>query len=266
MRIDLQLSPGAHDWPALRGAALAAEAAGFSTFWTYDHLSGTSLRGDGMLECFTLLGALAASTRTIGLGSMVANVFNRPPGVLMTAAASVQSISHGRFVLGLGGGAAPGSPWAREHEVLDIALLPTQAERMGRVADVVDLLDAVWRADRDDRYAGFARPDPRPPIIVGVNSATALAEMAGRRADGVNVAGASAKAEALLAAAHRARATAGRTGSWDASVWAFWRDELLDPAHPDRQRWAAWGVTRLVLVGLEPLADGAVERAARWLR
>ena len=266
MRIDLQLSPGAHDWPALRDAALAAEAAGFDTFWTYDHLSGTSLRGDGMLECFTLLGALAASTRTIGLGSMVANVFNRPSGVLMTAASSVQTISGGRLVLGLGAGAAPGSRWAREHEVLGIALLATQSERMGRVAEVVSLLDAVWRPDRDERYAGFARSDPRPPVIVGVNSATALAELAGRRADGVNVAAAGPKAEALLAAAHRARATAGRTGSWDASVWAFWRDELLDPAHPDRQRWAAWGVTRLVLVGLEPLADGAIERAARWLR
>ena len=265
MRIDLQLSPGAHDWPALRDAALAAEAAGFDTFWTYDHLSGRSLRGDGMLECFTLLGALAASTRTIGLGSMVANVFNRPPGVLMTAASSVQAMSDGRFVLGLGAGAAPGSPWAREHEVLDIALLATQTERMGRLAAVVDLLDAVWRPDRDDRYAGFARPDLRPPVIVGVNSATALAELAGRRADGVNVAGGSPKAEALLAAAHRARAGARRAGSWDASVWAFWRDELLDPAHPDRQRWAAWGVTRLVLVGLEPLAGAAIERAARWL-
>ena len=78
MRIDLQLSPGAHGWPALRGAALAAEAAGFSTFWTYDHLSGTSLRGDGMLECFTLLGALAASTRTSAW-------IDRPPDSQMQA-------------------------------------------------------------------------------------------------------------------------------------------------------------------------------------
>ena len=266
MRIDLQLSPGAHDWGMLRDAALAGETAGFDTFWTYDHLSGASLRGDGMLECFTLLGALAASTRTIGLGSMVANVVNRPPGVLMTAAASVQAISEGRFVLGLGGGAAPGSPWAREHEVLDIPLLATQAERQGRVEAVIDLLGQVWDAGRDETFAGLPVPSPPPPIIIGVNSATALAQLAGRKADGVNVAGASPKAEALLAAAARARAAAGRHTPWDASVWAFWRDELLDPEHPDRRRWTSWGVTRVVLVGLQPLADGAVERAARWLR
>ena len=266
MRIDLQLSPGAHGWRALRDAALAGEAAGFDTFWAYDHLSGTSLRGEDMLECFTLLGALAAATRTIGLGSMVANVFNRPPGVLMTAAASVHAISGGRFVLGLGGGAAPGSPWAREHEVLDIPLLATQAERQGRVEAVIDLLAEVWETGRAERFAGLPLPLPRPPVVVGVNSATALAELAGRKADGVNVAGASPKAQSLLAAAARARAGAGRETPWDASVWAFWRDELLDPDHPDRLRWASWDVTRLVLVSLEPLADGAVERAARWLR
>jgi alkanesulfonate monooxygenase SsuD/methylene tetrahydromethanopterin reductase-like flavin-dependent oxidoreductase (luciferase family) len=213
-----------------------------------------------------LLGALAAATRTIGLGSMVANVSNRPPGVLMTAAASVQAISGGRFVLGIGGGAAPGSPWAREHEVLDIALLATQAERQGRVEAVIDLLHEVWDADRPERFAGMPLPVPPPPIVVGVNSATALAQLAGRKADGVNVAGTSPKAEALLTAAAHAHSASARTSPWDASVWAFWRDELLDPDHPDRRRWASWGVTRLLLVGLQPLADGTVERAARWLR
>ena len=51
-------------------------------------------RGDRMLECFTLLGALAATTSTIELGVLVANVWNRQVGTLVSAAASVLALPH----------------------------------------------------------------------------------------------------------------------------------------------------------------------------
>ena len=103
MKIDIQFSPAANDWPALRDAVLRAEADGYDTTWVFDHFDGAMIQGDRpMLECFTLLGALAAATTTIGLGPLVANVANRHPAVLAAAASSVQRISGGRLVLGLG--------------------------------------------------------------------------------------------------------------------------------------------------------------------
>src|SRR4051794_135898 len=106
MRIDLQLSPAVEPWPVLRDSVRLAEERGFDTAWVFDHFDGTMLGGATMLECFTLLGALAASTTRIGLGSLVVNVANRLPAVMAQSAASVQILSDGRFRLGLGAGAA----------------------------------------------------------------------------------------------------------------------------------------------------------------
>ena len=93
MIVDIQLSPGHADWPRLRDAVLEAESRGFGAVWVFDHLAGGVLGGETMLECCTLLGALAEATSTIELGTMVANVWNRQPGTLLAAAASVVELS-----------------------------------------------------------------------------------------------------------------------------------------------------------------------------
>ncbi|MDP9463551.1 MAG: LLM class flavin-dependent oxidoreductase, partial [Actinomycetota bacterium] len=116
MKVDIQFSPGANDWPVLRDAVLRAEIDGYDTTWVFDHFDGAMISGDRpMLECFTMLGALAEATSTIGLGTLVANVANRHPAVLAAAASSVQRISGGRLTLGLGAGTAPSSKWSSEH-------------------------------------------------------------------------------------------------------------------------------------------------------
>ena len=266
MLIDLQLSAATMPWPDLRDGVLAAEDAGFDTAWTFDHLSGAVLGGDTMLECWTLTGALAARTERIGLGTLVANVANRPPGVLAAAAASAQLISGGRFRLGLGAGTSPASQWAAEQRALDMPVRSPMADRHGALVDALDLFDELWRADRHERFAGFARPEPRPPIVLGVNS-VALARIAGHRCDGVNVRRSHPDAERFLAAAADARsARADCRGPWDASVWARWDEALLHPDHPDRLRWASLGVGRLILTALEPLAAARVAAAASHLR
>ena len=143
MILDLELNSATTEWAQLRDTAVAAEEAGVGAVWVFDHLSGTVLHGDRMLECFTLLGALAASTTTIELGSMVANVANRHPGVLATAAASVQAISNGRLLFGIGAGAAPGSRWSREHDSIGIPLRQSIADRHAAVEEALDLFDAA---------------------------------------------------------------------------------------------------------------------------
>ena len=59
--------------------------------------------------------------------------------------------------------------------------------RHGRVVELLDLTDEMWRVDRAEHFRSFALPDPVPPRIVGVNSVE-LSTIAGRRAEGVNVA------------------------------------------------------------------------------
>ena len=240
MHIDLQLNSAIYDWPSMRDGVLAAEEAGFGTFWAVDHLSGEPMGGTSMFECFTLLGALASVTSTIGLGSMVANVFNRPAGTLAAAAASLQAISGGRLMLGLGAGAAPGTRWSREHEALGIALLPKMADRHRAVSDTLDLLDRVWAADRVPEFDTMPRPQPRPPVMLGVNSRE-LAALAGRRCQMVNVRGGHPNAKELLHAAGP---------KVERSVWEVWDSALLDADHPRRRELASWGVTRLIFSAL----------------
>jgi alkanesulfonate monooxygenase SsuD/methylene tetrahydromethanopterin reductase-like flavin-dependent oxidoreductase (luciferase family) len=252
--VDVQLNPAVEPWERLRDGVVVAEAAGFGTAWVFDHFDGSMLRGsDTMLECFSLLGALAGATTRIALGSLVVNVANRPVGVMAGAAATVQTVSGGRFVLGLGAGAAPGTRWSAEHRRFGIGLGATMAGRRERLAAALDTLDELWSDDRapDDQHYPLPRPH-RPPVILGVNSEP-LARLAGLRTDGVNVRSTHESLEPLLAAAFTGRAERGLdTAGFDVSVWAEFDPALCDPDHPDRRRWAALGVTRLVLVCLTP--------------
>lgn len=265
MIIDIQFSPAVEPWPALRQAVIGAEDAGFDTAWVFDHFAGNVLGGTTMIECFTLLGALAAATTRIGLGSLVVNVANRNPGVMALSAASVQTLSGGRFTLGLGAGAAPNTPWSVEHGLLGLELEPTVARRHARLERALDELDRWWSPDRPAELDPFPLALPRPPVVLGVNSEH-LASIAGARCDGLNVRASHPDLEALIAAARAARA--GRTDAhdqppFDISVWAHWDDALADPEHPDRVSWRAMGVNRLILVWLQPHNPAAVSRFLR---
>ena len=201
MLIDVQCSSGHTEFPAFLDAVLKAEAEGADTVWVLDHFDGAMVGGDRhILECFTLLGALSAATQQINLGCMVANVINRHPAVLAQCAQTVQRISGGRHRLGLGAGAAPDTPWSREHHERGIAIPPVLADRHALVAHNIDVVRAT---------------EPSIPIVVGVNSVE-LAAVAGRHADGVNVRLKSPHAARYLAAAREAAGDR----SFECSGWA----------------------------------------------
>ena len=184
MLIDVQFNPARNPWPALRDATLAAESAGFGAAWVYDHLAGRSLGGDGMLEAFTLLGALAATTRSIGLGTHGRQ--RQPaaqPGVLAVAAASVGAIADRPVFLGIGAGSSPSGRWAPEMHAVGQSIEPTLAGRHAVVERTLDVLDAMWSANRGEEWDTFPLPHPPVPVIIGLNS-VALARprrTAGRR-------------------------------------------------------------------------------------
>lgn len=205
MLIDLQFSSAHHEWPELRDAILQAEADGCDTVWVFDHFDGTLLGGDrAVMECFTLLGAIAAATTTVGIGPLVANVANRHTAVLAAAADTLHRISDGRLRIGLGAGAAPDKPWAREHRERGIPLNPDLAGRHAAVIRQIETLRALVPS----------------PITIGVNS-VALATIAGAHADGVNVRLGSPNAAKYVAAA---RAAAGDR-PFEASGWAHTTDQ-----------------------------------------
>ena len=178
------------------------------------------------------------------------------------AAATAQEISGGRFILGLGAGASPDSRFAVEQHTLGIEIPGSVAERHARVASTIELLDAMWAEPRDDRWAGFPRPVPRPPVIIGVNS-RALARLAGARTNGMNIRANHPDLEGILAVGNAAHS--GRPGPWSTSVWIPWDDALGEDAHDTKRRFDALGVDRVVLVWFTAPDVGSIKRARAWL-
>jgi hypothetical protein len=104
------------DWPGLRDACVAAERAGWDTIWLDDHLlSDEASPDDPKLEGWASLHAVASVTSRARLGLLVSSTTFRNPGVISKLATTLDHVSGGRAVLGLGGG------WFdREHEAFGI--------------------------------------------------------------------------------------------------------------------------------------------------
>src|ERR1700684_4333407 len=116
MKIDLLFDPFGATWPDVREAAAAAEGEGFDGVWVYDHLAGSVHGKDRVLESWTTLTAIAATVPRIAIGPMVLNVANRHAGTLGVMAATLQEISEGRLLLGLGAGGGRETPYAAEQQ------------------------------------------------------------------------------------------------------------------------------------------------------
>ena len=244
--IDLQVNQGQCSWAQLIEIAHIAETNSYSTLWVADHLSGEVMNAPSMPECFTLLGALAAITSTINIGPLVANVGNRHPGVLANAAATVQNISGGRLVLGLGAGASPTSTFAAEQLALGITLPTTMIERHAKLEHTLDVLDEIWSPTRDQKFATFEMPCKLPPRILGVNS-TALAKIAGMRTDGINIRASHPQRAEILRVALDAATAAGKS-DFIVSVWDWFDEALLDPTSAVCKELASEGVNKIVLL------------------
>jgi len=275
MRFDLQVNPGNAPWPLLADAARAAEAAGFDTFWTADHLAGEVMAAPAMPECFTTLGAIAAVTSRIRLGPLVANAANRLPVITANSAATLQQVSGGRCVLGLGAGSAPNTKWSAERRAVGVEQPPKMADRHRVLLDTLDVIDELWSPTRRADLQTFISPSPRPPILLGVNS-TVLARIAAQRTDGVNVRGSADYAREVIAAAVQERSVvrttaadgAGVVDPFMVTVWEHFDEALLrtDVLDERIERWQGWGVNRVILLMFRGVNLAAIERAGSLMR
>src|SRR5207253_10520283 len=148
VRVDLLFDPFRARWSEVRAGAIAAEQAGFDGVWLYDHLAGSVHDAPGVVECWTTLTAIAAVVPRIAIGPMVLNVANRDPGTLAVMAATLQEVSGGRLLLGLGAGGGRDTPYAHEQYALGRNVAGDRARRAAVEAAVAQLR-RVWSGTVD---------------------------------------------------------------------------------------------------------------------
>jgi alkanesulfonate monooxygenase SsuD/methylene tetrahydromethanopterin reductase-like flavin-dependent oxidoreductase (luciferase family) len=232
-------------WSDVRAGALAADAAGFDGVWVNDHLAGAVQGADRVLESWTTLTAIAVSVPRVALGPMVLNVANRDPGVLAVMAATLQEVSGGRLLLGIGAGAGGGGPYAAEQEALG-RRVRSAPDRRGSVEGAVRRVREAWTGTVAG-VTGFMRPEPPPPIVIS-GLGPKMAELAGRAGDGI-VTRAGPGLPALVAAARDACVASGRDPR------AFVVLATGPPSRRERERLADLGVDRLIVSVPAPYVD-----------
>lgn len=201
MRFGLQIS--AFDWGDNGGIAsrlgdIAAEAeeAGFSSLWLMDHMIQIPQVGrewDPMLEPYTALGFLAARTSTLRLGTLVTGITYRSVAHLAKIVATLDVLSGGRAVCGLG------VAWfEREHVAYDIEF-PDVGQRYELLEDALELLPLMWGSGAP-AYQGrrLSTPEalcyPRPlqekvPLLVGGSGEKRTLRLVARHGDACNLFG-----------------------------------------------------------------------------
>jgi F420-dependent oxidoreductase-like protein len=177
------------DWPSLREAIEAAEAAGADDLWIDDHLlSDEGDADDAKLEGWSTLAAVAAVTSRARLGLLVAANTFRNPGLTAKLAVTLDHISGGRAILGLGGG------WfADEHEAFGLDFGSGFGERLDRLGESVAVVRRLLDGERFSHQGRFytlrdALAAPRPvqphlPILIGGSGPTKTLPIVARHAD-----------------------------------------------------------------------------------
>jgi F420-dependent oxidoreductase-like protein len=196
IRVGALLWPQTDSWPELRDAALRADRAGVDSLWTWDHLNAiVGPWEQPILEGWTTLAGLAPITTTATLGLMVgANTF-RNPGLTAKLATTLDHLSGGRAVLGIGG-----AWFEREHEAFGIEAWGSGfGERLDRLDEAVGLLRRLLDGERvthEGRFYTFhdALCEPRPiqphlPILIGGSGPQKTLRTTARYADGWNAGG-----------------------------------------------------------------------------
>ena len=188
MQLGINLWPQNTTWQSLREHALLADRLGFDSLWVWDHFY--SINGDlhrPNLEGWQLQAAYAAITRNVRIGCLVSGITHRHPAVLANMATTLDNISDGRAILGIG------AAWnALEHNAYGIDL-GTPAERSTRFAEAAKIIRQLVDGKRVTHSGTYyelvnaevlVRPvQARLPIMIGGGGEKRTLRTAARYAD-----------------------------------------------------------------------------------
>ena len=204
MTLEFGLQVSRFDWPGhpattaatLTDVARAAEEAGFTSLWVMDHFLQIPQIGrewEDMLESYTTLGYLAGVTGRLTLGTLVTGITYRNLAHLAKIVATLDVLSGGRAVCGLG------AAWSeREHRLYGWEF-PSRRERYALLEDALELLPLMWgpgaprfegRTVTVDEAICYPRPlQERIPILVGGSGERRTLRLVARHADACNLFG-----------------------------------------------------------------------------
>ncbi len=184
-------------WQNTERIAVEAEHLGFDSYWLMDHfiqIPQVDPVESPMMESYMTMSAVAARTSRIRLGAMITGVPYRNPALLAKMGATIDIISNGRFILGIGAG------WyQREFEAYGFGFPPV-GERMAQLEDAVQIIHRMWTEKAPSfqgRHHSITEPicepppvqRPRPPIMVGGGGERRTLQIVARYADAWNIIG-----------------------------------------------------------------------------
>ncbi|GGH44382.1 LLM class F420-dependent oxidoreductase [Microbacterium album] len=266
--------PGAPDTipSVLINAARVAEQGGFSQFTVMDHwfqMERVAPASEPMLEAYTTLGFLAAATERMRIGPLVTGVTYRYPGLLAKTVTTLDVLSSGRAMLGIG------AAWyEREHHALGVPY-PAISERFERLEEALQIALQMW-SDDDGPYEGrhYALAEtlnspqpiqrPHPPIMIGGKGERKTLRIAAQYAQIVNLT--SSEPDEVAHLLDVLRGHCDRLGTdYDAiekTVIASGADPFAPEFLGRMERLARLGITQVVLGNRPEDPAGAVERLA----
>lgn len=262
-------------WPDLVERWQAIERLGFDSAWLFDHFMDAGQGRHWYFEGWTALAGLATATTRVDLGILVSGNTYRPPALLAKEAVTVDHISGGRLLLGMGAG------WHEpEHRAYGFAF-PAPGERVARFREAVAVIEALQREERisyQGRYYTLqdAPFEPKPvrrriPLVIGTSGEKMLRVVA-QHADVWNMVG---NPDEIQEAGQRLLALCAEIGRdpaeirWSAAAWAG--RVGFDPlASPERyrelvERYRAIGVTEVLCSWGRDTPIAAIERIAEVL-
>jgi F420-dependent oxidoreductase-like protein len=175
IRFGIQTPQQHTTWPEILSLWQEIDGLGYDTAWVFDHFLPIFSDPTGpCLEAWTALSALAMATKNVRLGAMVTGNTYRHPAVLAKMATTVDIISGGRLILGIGAG------WfEQEHQEYGIPF-HTTGGRLRRLEEALEIIKRLWteeRANFSGRYHELSNASfkpkplqqPHPPIMIGAS-------------------------------------------------------------------------------------------------
>jgi len=253
-------------WRRTVEVAQWAEARGFESLWVYDHMQVDPPPEEApIFEPFVELSALAMATRTARLGHLVLAAAYRNAGLTAKAISTLDVVSGGRAILGIGAG------WKEDEWLAYGYGFPPARERLAILADHLEIITrmlapgrATWVGEHASVHDAIHEPkglqQPRIPILVGGNGPNVTWRLAARHADELNLDALTPGqvAAALPVIANRCVEIGRDPASLRVSVHVWGDAAEVRPGNEQRQRfrdYASLGLSRAIVQGYAAVSD-----------